>query len=326
MIALERLTESSWSVACLQMELTPLRYLVAIAEAGHMTRAAEALGVSQPALSAAVRKLEDELGVPVFDRTGKGVVLTEAGRVFVEHARGSLRAVEAGKHAVRALAGLESGTIRVGGGATAMGYLLPPAVRATRQEHPGLRFYVREAGSDAIAGAILTGELDLGVVTLPITHVGAGDLMSVGTVQDELRLIAPAGHRLEAGPNRKSFRWSDLEGEAVIGFEAGSAVRGVIDEAATKHGVSLDVVMEVRSIQSIVQVVRAGIGVGFISRFALEGPRQHESGGEFGGGLRCRDGKVTRELAVVRRRDRTLSPAAAAFERVLLEQGSAFAS
>ncbi|MEQ8769393.1 MAG: LysR substrate-binding domain-containing protein [Phycisphaerales bacterium] len=290
------------------MELTPLRYLVAIAEAGHMTRAAEALGVSQPALSAAVRKIEDELGVPVFDRTGRGVELTEAGRVFVEHARGALRDVEAGRRAVRALAGLETGTIRVGGGATAMGYLLPPAVRAVRREHPGVRFYVREAGSEAIAGAILTGELDLGIVTLPVRHVGSGDLMSVRTVRDELLLIAPEGHAL-AG--RKSFRWADLAGEPVVGFEAGSAVRGVIDEAAGAHGVTLDVVMEVRSIQSIEQMVRAGIGVGFVSRFALEG-------GAFGGGVTCRDGRVTRELAVVRRRDRTPSPAAAAFERALL--------
>src|SRR5690606_3276211 len=82
---------------------------------------AEALGVSQPTLSAAVRKLEDELGVPLFDRTGRGVELTETGRVFVEHARGVLRDLESGKRAVRALAGLEAGTIRVGGGATAEG-------------------------------------------------------------------------------------------------------------------------------------------------------------------------------------------------------------
>jgi len=293
------------------MELTPLRYLVAIAEAGHMTRAAEALGVSQPALSAAVRKLEDELGVALFDRTGRGVELTEAGRVFVEHASGALRDVEAGRRAVRALAGLETGTIRVGGGATAMGYLLPPAVRAVRREHPNLRFYVREAGSEAIAGAILTGELDLGIVTLPIRHPGSGELMTVRTIEDELRLITPAGHRLNG---KSSFRWADLAGEPVVGFEAGSAVRAVIDAAASAHGVTLDVVMEVRSIQSIEQMVRAGIGAGFVSRFAL-GEDAH------GGGVSCRDGKVTRELAVVRRRDRTPSPAAAAFERALLSPG-----
>ncbi|MCB9845296.1 MAG: LysR family transcriptional regulator [Phycisphaeraceae bacterium] len=291
------------------MELTPLRYLVAIGQTGHMTRAAEVLGVSQPALSAAVRKLEDELGVPLFDRTGRGVALTQAGRVFLEHASSALRDVEAGKRAVRALAGLETGTIRVGGGATAMAYLLPTAVRAVRDAHPGLRFYVREAGSDAIAGAILTGELDLGIVTLPITHPGSGDLMNVHRVRDELRLIVPPGHALDG---QRGFRWKDLAEQPVVGFEAGTAVRAVIDAAAFAHGVALDVVMEVRSIQSIEQMVRAGIGVGFVSRFALDASPEAPQG------LSCRDGRISRELAVVRRRDRTPSPAAAAFERALL--------
>jgi len=236
--------------------------------------------------------------------------------VFGGHAGSALQGVENGRRAVRALAGLETGTIRVGGGATAMGYLLPPAVRAVLSEHPGLRFYVREAGSDAIAGAILTGELDLGIVTLPVTHPGSGDLMSVREVTDELRLIVPSGHALEG---RRSFRWADLAGEPVIGFEAGSAVRAVIDKAAADHGVTLDVVVEVRSIQSIEQMVRAGIGVGFVSRFALPArPPHSDSGSPTRAGLSCRDGKVTRRLAVVRRRDRTPSPAAAAFERVLL--------
>lgn len=283
-----------------------------------MTRAAESLGVSQPTLSAAVRKLEEELGVALFDRTGRGVELTEVGRVFVGHAQGALRDVEAGKRAVRALAGLETGTIRVGGGATAMGYLLPPAVRAVLADHPGLRFYVREAGSDAVAGAILTGELDLGIVTLPVTHPGSGDLMVVREVPDELRLIVPKGHPLEG---RKSFRWTDLAGEPVVGFEAGSAVRAVIDKAAADHGVTLDVVMEVRSIQSIEQMVRAGIGVGFVSRFALTGSDSGTSS-SFGSGITCRDGKVTRKLAVVRRSDRTPSPAAGAFERALLAKSN----
>jgi LysR family cyn operon transcriptional activator len=284
--------------------------LVAIAETGHMTRAAESLGVAQPTMSAAIRRLENELGVPLFDRTGRGVSLTEAGRVFVQHAAGALRDVEAGRRAVRALAGLETGLIRVGGGATAMAYLLPRAVRAVRERHPALRFYVREAGSEAIAAAILSGELDLGIVTTPVRHPGSGDLMSVGQFADELRLIAPAGHALS---NAASFRWEQLVGEPVVGFEAGSAVRAVIDAAAAAHGVTLDVVMDVRSIQSIEQMVRAGIGVAFVSRFALADPRTG-----FGRGASCADGPVTRELAVIRRRDRTPSPAAALFERTLL--------
>ncbi|MEZ6241602.1 MAG: LysR family transcriptional regulator [Phycisphaerales bacterium] len=291
------------------MELTPLRQFIAICEHGHMTRAGEALGVTQPALSAMLKKLEAEVGADLLHRTGRGVTPTDAGLVFLEHAREAVQRADAGVSAVRELVGLEHGSIKVGGGATAVGYILPRVISRVRREHPGLRFQIREGGSSAVAGAVLAGEQDLGIVTLPIARPGSGDLMTVGEIADELRLIVPPGHALEG---RRSFRWKDLFGEPVVAFEAGSAVRSLIDAAAGSHGVSLDIVMELRSIESIVQMVAAEIGVGFVSRFALEADPEH------GRGLTCLDGKLTRALAVVRRRDRVPSHATAVFERALL--------
>jgi LysR family cyn operon transcriptional activator len=291
------------------VELTPLRYFAAIARAGHMTGAARTLGVSQPALSAMVKKLEKEVGAELLHRTGRGVELTEAGRTFLVAAEDALRRIESGVHSVRELAGLQSGSIRVGGGATATTYLLPAVVSEVRRRYPGLRFYVREAGSSAIAGAVLSGELDLGIVTLPLPPAAAGgakDLLTAPLVEDELRLIVPEGHPLSA---RKSFRWADLAGQPVVAFEAGTAVRTMIDQASAAAGVSLSVVMELRSIESIKQMVAAEIGVGFVSRFAL--------GGGSGDGLSCRDQRLFRRLAIVRRADRVPSPAAAEFEREL---------
>lgn len=289
------------------MELTPLRYFRAIAQAGHMTRAAESLGVSQPALSAVVRKLENEVGAELLHRTGRGVALTEAGRVFLASAEDAIRSADGAVQGVRELVGLERGSIRVGGGATAITYLLPPVISAVRKGHPGLRFYIREAGSSAVAAAVLSGELDLGIVTRPVRLPGAGDLLELPLVEDELRLILPPRHRL-AG--RRAFRWEDLGGESLVAFEGGTAVRDVIDRAMAEAGISMTTVMELRSIESIKRMVAAGIGVGFVSRFALGA----------GEGLACRDaagGRLARELAVVRRRDRVPSPAVAAFERGL---------
>lgn len=287
------------------MELTALRYFQAIASAGQMTRAAEALGVTQPALSAMLKKLEAEVGAPLLDRTGRGVALTEAGRVFLVHAQESLRAAAAATQAVRELMGLHAGSIRVGGGATATDYLLPPVISRVREAHPGLRFYVREAGSSAVASAVLLGELDLGIVTLPIRVPGMGDLMTIPLVEDELRLIAPPGWNSP----RTGFRWIDLAGVPFVAFEAGTSVRTLIDASAAAAGVTPSVVMELRSIESIKQMVRAGIGVGLVSRFAL-GPKE---------GRPCRDGPIRRTLAIVRRRDRVPSPAVAEFERRLRE-------
>ncbi|MEN0020575.1 MAG: LysR family transcriptional regulator [Planctomycetota bacterium] len=288
------------------MELTPLRYFQAVAKVGHITRAAERLGVTQPALSAPLRKLEADVGAELFHRTARGVELTEAGHVFLEHADGAIRRADEGVEAVRELLGLQRGSIRLGGGATAITYLLPPVVAKFRAAHPGIRFYIREAGSAAVAEAVLEGQLDLGIVTLPLPAnlPAAADLLSVPIVDDELRLILPADHPLSG---RRAFTWRDLDGARTVGFEAGSAVREVIDRAAASHDVRIDVVMELRSIESIKQMVQAGVGVGFISRFALA---QDE-------GLSCHDGKLTRPIALVRSGSKAPSPAAADFERLL---------
>jgi DNA-binding transcriptional LysR family regulator len=131
-------------------------------------------------------------------------------------------------------------------------------------------------------------------------------------VQDDLRLITPPGHRL-AG--RRAFRWADVAGEPFVGFEAGTAVRDVIDSASTAAGVTLSVVMELRSIESIKQMVAAGIGVGLVSRFALP----------TGQGLVCKDGPLSRSLALARSASRMPSPAAAAFQAILARSLATFA-
>mgnify|MGYP000287419735 CR=1 FL=1 len=317
------------------MELTALRQFIAIARANHMTRAARQLGITQPALSAMLRKLETEVGADLLARTSKGVEPTEAGRVFLSHAQDAVRRADAAVAAVREMMGLERGSIRIGGGATATSYLLPRVVSSVRSAHPGLRFYVRESGSSAVASAVLSGELDLGIVTLPLKGPESDGLVRVPLVEDELRLLrpqaegtpglkgeAPKGQKRECkkgerdkGMKRRStvaregaFSWADIADEPIVAFEAGSAVRELLDRAAAAAGVTLNVVMELRSIESIKQMVAAGIGVGFVSRFALVA----------GEGLACRDGKLSRALAIVRRRDRAPSPAVAEFERVLL--------
>lgn len=289
------------------MELTTLRQFAVIAEVGHITRAAERLGVTQPALSAMLKKLEAEVGAPLLDRTGRGVVPTAAGAAFLEHALASIRHAEKATESVRELIGLESGSIRIGGGATAVAHLLPRVVSAVRKSHPALKFYVREAGSRAVADAVVSGELDLGIVTAPIAGLGAGELMSVATVRDELLLVVPRGHPLY---ERSTYSWSSIREDSMVLFEDGSAVRNIIDTASLSAGVTLNVVMEVRSTETIERMIEAGIGPGFISRFALGDKR----------GLRCRDGRLFRELVIVRRRDRMPSAALAVFEQILISE------
>ena len=117
--------------------------------------------------------------------------------------------------------------------------------------------------------------------------------------------MVPAGHPLEG---RKTFAWSELEGQPLVLFEAGTAVRRLIDDALAAAGVAPDIVMELRSIESIKRMVAEGIGAAFVSRFALADETA---------GLRPRDASLTRELAVIRRADRHPSPATQAFLRLL---------
>ncbi|CAN5828236.1 LysR family transcriptional regulator [soil metagenome] len=290
------------------LTLATLRQFVAIGREGSLTRAAAKMGVTQPTLSIALGKLEGMLGIALVNRAGRGVKLTEAGKIFYEQAAGVLRQAEGAVEAVRQVRGLERGQVRIGGGATAITFLLPRVISAIRRTHPGLRFYVREGGSSAVAEAVLRGELDLGIVTLPVIHPEADRLTRVPLAVDELRLIVPPGHALA---KERGFRWAQLRGAPLVAFEAGSAVRDLIDRAAAEAGVSLEVVMELRSIESIKRMVAAGIGVGFVSRFALAE----------GEGLTCREGKLARRLAIVRPRGEAVAPAAGLVEGRLVEMG-----
>lgn len=284
------------------MDIGALHSFLAIAREGHLTRAARTLHLSQPAVSAQLARLEDDLGTALFHRTPKGMALTEAGELFRAYAEQALLFLDDGREALEALRGLQRGVLSVGGGATATTYLLPPLLRRFHEAHPAIRLFVREQGSAAVVEGVLAGELDLGVVTLPIDT--RGDRLHVTPwLQDDLRLVVPPGHRLS---RRRKFRWEELADEPLVLFEGGTAVRKLIDEALAAARVEPEIVMELRSIESIKQMVAQGIGSAFVSRFAL--PERH-------GGLVPRDGAdgLVRALAVIRRADRRPSAAARAF-------------
>ncbi len=295
------------------MTLSQLRTFLAIAREGHMTRAATHLHLTQPAVSAQLAKLEEELGQPLFDRTPKGMVLTEAGTTFRSYVERALARIEDGRIALDELIGLQRGSLSVGGGATATTYVLPPVLGRLHEEHSAIRFFVREQSSQQSVEDVLSGELDLGIVTLPVkmpleSRAPAAKLEIEPWVEDELRLIVPPEHPLS---EKDSFRWAELDDQPLVLFEAGSAVREIIDHRIEEAGIAVDIVMELRAIESIKQMVAQGIGAGFVSQFALASPEQ---------GLRCVEEPIQRELAVIYRSDRTHSPAARAFRELMKAQ------
>lgn len=287
------------------MEIAPLRSFLVLAREGNVTRAAASLHLTQPAVSNQLARLEGELGQALFDRTPKGMVLTAAGEVFRSHVEAALSRLEEGRVALDELAGLERGALSIGGGATATTYLLPPLLGRFHEQYPGIRLFVREQGSRSVMEAVIAGELDLGIVTLPLRQPRGVTLQVEPWVEDELLLIVPEGSRLQ---QRRTFRWRDLDGMSLVLFEAGSAVRNLIDARLAQAGIRVEIVMESRSIESIQQMVAEGIGAAFVSQFAL---------GKGAAGLRCKEGRLTRELALIHRSDRAPSAAARAFRDLL---------
>lgn len=296
------------------MDLPPLRSFLVLARTGNVTRAAEELQLTQPAVSNQLARLERELGLPLFDRTPKGMALTEAGRLFRRYAEEALGRLVDGREAIAQLAGLERGALAIGGGATATTYLLPPLLGRFHAQHPAIRLFVREQGSQAVVTSVLAGELDLGLVTLPLQAPSGARLHVERWVEDELLLIVPPGSPLE---RRRSFRWRDLEGQSLVLFEAGTAVRALIDQHLARAGIAVEVAMELRSIESIKQMVAQGIGAAFVSRFALQRRRE---------GLACADAPLKRDLALITRADRLPSAAARAFLNLLRRPGRPAAS
>lgn len=282
------------------MDFDLLRSFLAAADCGSITEAAGRVNITQPALSRRIRQLEDHFGAELLARGRKGVELTEAGRLVAAEGRILVGRFERLAGEVASLQGLESGTVRIGGGATAVSFILPEAIAAFQRDHPGVRFTLKEAGSAEVARDVAEGALELGVVTLP---VGRGDLDIFELGPDAVVLVARRDHPLA---RRKRVQVGDLAGHAFVGFEAGSAIRQLIDSALREAGVTMEIVMELRSIPAILRMVETTGNLAFVSRLGLSGQTAVRE-------IRVAGLKVERRLGVVSRHARPLSPAAGAF-------------
>lgn len=279
------------------MDLLLIRSLLAVAREGTIGRASKRLGISQSALSRRLQQLSLELGTEVLGASGRGVVLTDAGRLVVTEGTALVERYERMRAELDARLRLEAGTVRIGGGATAVSYLLPEAMARFRKRHPGVRFRLEEAGSREVEAAVLEDRVELGVVTLP---VHARELEVRPLVRDRIVLVASADHPLT---ERRRVEPRDLRDLPVIGFEGGSAIRRLIDDALDHSGVQANVVMEVRSIAAILRLVDSTSSLAFVSALGAAGRPVIE----------VRGLRIERELGLVTRRGRPVSQAAAAF-------------
>lgn len=242
--------------------LRQLRTFKTVADLNSFSAAAGRLKLSQPSVSYQVKELEEALGLPLLDRLGKRVQLTEAGTLMYGYARRMLDVLDEATVAVEEIRGIKRGSLRVGASTTVGIYLLPAALGAFKKLHPGLVISLEIGTRARVQEQVLRNELDLAVVGPALKD---SDLEIVPFLTDELVVIAPAGHPL-AG--RKGLGLKDLAGQPFIMREAASGSRWSLEKAARKAGVKLSVAMELGSNGAIKHAVESGLGLAVISRYA----------------------------------------------------------
>ena len=289
------------------LNLHHLRVFTRVAEEGGFTRAARSLRLSQPAVSKAVRELERQTGVPLLERAGRVTTLTAAGEALFARARELFAVEQSAEEELRALRGLNGGVLRVGASTTVATYLLFPYLARFRAANPRVELRVSSANTRAIARALLERRLDIALVEGPVHHP---QIDVVPWRDDELVVIAPPVHRFAS---KRSIQLRELTGEPLIVREPGSGTRKVAERALSAHGVTPQVTLQLGSTEAIKQAVAAGLGVAFVSRFAVE---DQVTLGRIVA-VRVREAALGRMLTELRLQGRTPGPAAVAFRELL---------
>ncbi len=243
--------------------LQQLRYAVAVADALHFGRAAQACFVSQPALSAQIRALESRLGVQLFERSSRGVLVTAAGTQIIDRTRRILGDVDDLRHVAAAAGGDLTGRLRLGVIPTIAPYVLPNAVRQISESHPGLELYLREDRTEPLLAQLLAGELDVLLLALPLHRAGVEEL----PLYDEPFLLAvPESHPLA---QRRRCATTALAEERLVLLEEGHCLRDQALAVCELAGHDGRAEIQGTSLPTVLQMVHAGLGVTLVPESAI---------------------------------------------------------
>jgi len=244
------------------MDLRQLRYLVALAEERNFTRAAAREHIAQPALSQQIRRLEDELGLLLVERTTRQVTITDAGRLLVARARRILAEVDAAHAELLGVKGLEAGHVTVGTMHTMGPIDVSLALAIFHEQHPAIELTVREASSEELASMLRDDELDLAFLSVT-ERVESHELGLHQLVSEELVVLLPAAHRLA---RRRRLRMAELQGEEFISYREGARLRELLVSAGRAAGFEPQIKLESNESERIRRLVARGMGVAILPR------------------------------------------------------------
>jgi DNA-binding transcriptional LysR family regulator len=285
------------------MELRQLRYLVALADECHFTRAAAREHIAQPALSQQISRLEAEVGLALVERTTRKVALTGAGELLVARARHILSELDAAQAELQTLAGVQGGRLSVGALHTMGPVDLSLLLASFHRNHPAVELTVREQSSEELAEMLRDDVIDLAFLSVT-ERIQRRGLELHPLVSEELVLAVPAQHPL-AG--RGVVRMADLAGEPFVAFRTGSRLRELLDSGAAGAGFEPRIALESNESRRIRSLVSGGLGVAILPRSDAEAP------GAPVAVARLVEPEMRRDVLLASRAGRRHSPAATAF-------------
>jgi len=291
-----------------------LRVFTEVAQHGSMARAAEALHLTPPAVSMQIKEVESQVGLPLFDRQGRSVVLSTAGEYFLVHAKRLLAALKEADDSMARFKRVERGLLTIGMVSTAK-YFVPHLLARFHEDHPGIDVRLRVVGNrEQLVALMQTSEVDLSIMGRPPREIST---RSENFATHPLVFIAPPGHPLLKQAHAPVTALGPYE---FIAREHGSGTRAAMEGFFQEHRFAPRIAMEMSSNETIKQAVIAGMGLSFLSL--------HTVGLEIKSGLLkiidIAGTPVMRTWNVVHLGSKVLSPAAEAFRYFVIEQGSAF--
>ncbi|MES4792619.1 MAG: LysR family transcriptional regulator, partial [Chloroflexota bacterium] len=281
------------------MELAQLEAFIQVAHHRSFSRAAEALFLTQPSVTARIQSLERELGERLFERTGRSVTLTDAGRAFMPHAQRALTAVQEGTDAIEAVRHGEVGTIRIGASTSIATYVLPRILKKFRERRPRVHIHLATGQTEDIIDALLSGEFHLAVTRLA-QHP---EIQSLHLYNDDLALVVPPNHPFA---QKQRVTIAEAAREPFLFFERGSSYHSLVYSMFLRAGVVPESVMELDDMETTKHMVEAGLGVAILPVVSFE--RERELGSLAPVEIREMEQPAQREVGLHILRNRILAP------------------
>ena len=245
------------------MELTQLEFFIKVIEEGSFSKAAERVFRTQPAVSIAIRRLEEEIGAPLFDRSQKTPMLTETGEVVYDYAQRIIALRDQVREAVAELHTLQRGRVRIGANESTSLYLLPHIILDYRERHPNVKVEIYRFVSDRLPREVLDRNIDFALMAFePVDR----DLEAFPVLKDELILILNPDHPL-AG--RDSVTIKELGNESFLAHNVKSASRVKVIEAFAERHTPLNITLELATVETIKRFVQLKIGLAFVPRMCV---------------------------------------------------------